>query len=217
MIGDPNALDEPNALDVPNVPNVPNVSMRQLLQCPICHDMLVNPVTIICNHTYCRACIDSIQIDDMVARRRCPICRVSFWLPPNSINPMIADMVRAVYGSAQYDARVTEQRDRELDRDLATRVREETRRELWREIWQNPSRSYGDAANGSHPDNARANGLRPDGSHPDGSHPDGSHDRASSQGSMIAGILDRLTRENIVTTCICVVSITLCVRVSQIS
>ena len=52
-------------------------TMRALLQCPVCLEMLVNPARTKCGHIFCTACIE-----DWVAKRvnrgrvACPFCQL---------------------------------------------------------------------------------------------------------------------------------------------
>lgn len=63
--------------------------------CSICLDVLKNPVTIPCGHSYCSDCIESYwDQDDYLGVFACPQCRQNFTpRPPLARNTMLADVV----------------------------------------------------------------------------------------------------------------------------
>lgn len=56
------------------------------LECVICTDILVRPVTLPCQHTFCRSCIERSEV------RKCPNCRGPKTVPQND-NFMIKQLV----------------------------------------------------------------------------------------------------------------------------
>ncbi len=62
---------------------------EQDFTCPICHDLLLNPITIVCQHTMCRECIAKA-----VERRSCcPVCRTICLLDEDDIIDKTPNMV----------------------------------------------------------------------------------------------------------------------------
>uniref|UniRef100_A0A673J6R4 E3 ubiquitin/ISG15 ligase TRIM25-like n=1 Tax=Sinocyclocheilus rhinocerous TaxID=307959 RepID=A0A673J6R4_9TELE len=73
-----------------------NISVDQdQLICPVCLDLLKDPVMILCGHNYCKKCITDIwDQDDQKGIYRCPLCKQSFTpRPVLGKNMMVAEMV----------------------------------------------------------------------------------------------------------------------------
>ncbi|XP_058601907.1 tripartite motif-containing protein 16-like [Onychostoma macrolepis] len=63
--------------------------------CPVCQDLLKDPVTIQCGHSYCKSCItDCWDQEDQMRVYSCPQCRQTFSSRPAlARNTMLAEMV----------------------------------------------------------------------------------------------------------------------------
>lgn len=68
---------------------------KDQLNCPVCLDILRDPVTIPCGHSYCSGCIENYwDQDDYAGLFSCPQCRQSFSPRPLlAKNTMLADVV----------------------------------------------------------------------------------------------------------------------------
>uniref|UniRef100_A0A8C1MRK6 E3 ubiquitin/ISG15 ligase TRIM25-like n=1 Tax=Cyprinus carpio TaxID=7962 RepID=A0A8C1MRK6_CYPCA len=63
--------------------------------CPMCPDLLKDPVTIPCGHSYCKSCItDCWDEEDQMRVYSCPQCRQTFSPRPDlATNTMLAEVV----------------------------------------------------------------------------------------------------------------------------
>jgi len=55
------------------VDGTPNTTVREIFDCPICFDLIFDPVTVNCGHSFCRSCLARAIDHNPV----CPVCRAA--------------------------------------------------------------------------------------------------------------------------------------------
>uniref|UniRef100_A0A452DVI3 Tripartite motif-containing protein 5 n=1 Tax=Capra hircus TaxID=9925 RepID=A0A452DVI3_CAPHI len=64
------------------------VSLQEEVMCPICLELLTEPLSLDCGHSFCQACITAnnmVSMNDPDEDRRCPVCRISY--EPGNLRP----------------------------------------------------------------------------------------------------------------------------------
>lgn len=117
-------------------------------QCTICQDLLISPVTLLCQHTFCRTCIKAYvkqqtkqKYDDdgyqvYVARSdkntKCPLCRCAVVIPPND-NFLLKDIIQQRY-PVEYARRLDEYEKDTLKLELREKIEDEIRTEIFNSL-----------------------------------------------------------------------------------
>jgi hypothetical protein len=113
---------------MPQTTEVLKDDLRELFQCPVCMETLNEPVTLMCQHTFCRACMQK-EI------KMCPICRARVWIPPKkTINGLVKETIIKVFGQTEYNTIYNDRAHSLLKEDLRDKVKEELREEMWRSV-----------------------------------------------------------------------------------
>lgn len=65
--------------------------LEELLKCGICHDMLYQPITILCQHTFCMTCINKNT------QNICPLCKMAY-IPSykNNKNNILQEIIKTI-------------------------------------------------------------------------------------------------------------------------
>lgn len=108
--------------------------LEDTLKCNICKEIFNEPVTLICNHTFCYSCIINMPASQW-APRKCPMCQVLIWLPPqHTVNFILRDVIINIYGQQKYETIKQERTKGILKKSLETEVKEEIKTEIWRTV-----------------------------------------------------------------------------------
>ncbi|KAM8818847.1 tripartite motif-containing protein 5 [Rhynchonycteris naso] len=78
------------------------VNIKEEVSCPICLELLTEPLSLDCGHSFCQTCITANNKDSVNEQKeesRCPVCRISYHpgsLRPNRHITNIVEMLREV-------------------------------------------------------------------------------------------------------------------------
>ncbi|XP_053527421.1 tripartite motif-containing protein 5-like isoform X2 [Artibeus jamaicensis] len=78
------------------------VNIKEEVTCPICLELLTEPLSLDCGHTFCQACITANNQESMVSKEgqsSCPVCRITYQsgnLRPNRHVANIVETLREV-------------------------------------------------------------------------------------------------------------------------
>lgn len=64
------------------------MNIQEEVTCPICLELLTEPLSLDCGHSFCQACITANNKESLIGqegKRSCPVCRVSF--EPGNLRP----------------------------------------------------------------------------------------------------------------------------------
>jgi hypothetical protein len=143
-------------------------SVIETFQCSICKELLCEPITLLCQHSYCFECIKTyhkknhnpqlspwgLQHPMMISESgdKCPICKFPFTIPPK-YNSEFESALKLQFPN-EYALRM---RDVELNKEKDV-LHDEMRREVWNMISEKPPTKFdGDlnAHDGPHAINIR--------------------------------------------------------------
>uniref|UniRef100_A0A8D2AV30 Tripartite motif containing 5 n=1 Tax=Sciurus vulgaris TaxID=55149 RepID=A0A8D2AV30_SCIVU len=74
--------------------------VKEEVTCPICLDLLTQPMSIDCGHSFCQACITS-NYESMMSQKgesNCPVCRISYQFEKLRPNRHVANIVERLKG-----------------------------------------------------------------------------------------------------------------------
>jgi len=97
--------------------------ISKILKCAICHRVLYKPVSLLCQHNFCKKCINSI------IEKKCPTCRVKF-VEPIQYNREL-DAIFKLILSKKYSKRVINEQKDKLKINLHDQVLNELKNDLY--------------------------------------------------------------------------------------
>uniref|UniRef100_A0A8C9P3Z0 Tripartite motif-containing protein 5 n=1 Tax=Spermophilus dauricus TaxID=99837 RepID=A0A8C9P3Z0_SPEDA len=75
-------------------------NVKEEVTCPICLDLLTQPLSLDCGHSFCQACITS-NYESMMSQKgesSCPVCRISYQFENLRPNRHVANIVERLRG-----------------------------------------------------------------------------------------------------------------------
>lgn len=104
---------------------------RQIFKCGICHGLLDEPVSLMCQHTFCKKCLmDVVKHMDYHNNPSCPMCNKRFFLVEltnkNTVIESSLEMVcKLVFSEEEIDELMKEKRKDEMKLSMEEQVRKE--------------------------------------------------------------------------------------------
>lgn len=89
---------------------------EELLKCDVCKDLLNEPKTLLCQHTFCTSCVSNLK--------ECPMCRLKLFLPTKS-NDIFTNIIGILYGSEKVNELKNKNKKERLEKELLPKVLEE--------------------------------------------------------------------------------------------
>ncbi|CAK6449104.1 unnamed protein product [Pipistrellus nathusii] len=87
------------------------VNIKEEVTCPICLELLTEPMSLDCGHTFCQVCITANNSESMKGQESsCPVCRISY--QPENLRPNrhVANIVEAL-GEVKLSPKEEQKRD----------------------------------------------------------------------------------------------------------
>jgi hypothetical protein len=106
--------------------NNTNVKINQELiddncKCDVCKDFLFEPVTLFCQHTFCKSCVISLK--------QCPICRLKIYIPKNQ-NKIFTKLIDILYGPEKTIELANKFKKEKIEKELKPKILDELRKNL---------------------------------------------------------------------------------------
>jgi DNA-directed RNA polymerase subunit RPC12/RpoP len=109
--------------------------IRKILKCPLCRDILLEPVTLYCQHTFCNHCLESLEENSLV---KCPTCNHKGLLVP-AHNYKIKELIEKFFTKEELKDRQDKHKEKILsETSIREKEREkEIKRQIRKEVWYN--------------------------------------------------------------------------------
>jgi hypothetical protein len=112
--------------------------IEDFLKCDVCKDILNEPKTLLCQHTFCANCLISLK--------ECPMCRLKLYLPKES-NNIFNNLIGLLYGSEKIKELEEKNRREKLEKELLPKVLNELNNNLNNTISNNSNTNHNNTNN----------------------------------------------------------------------
>jgi hypothetical protein len=106
-------------------------SINDELKCPICQDLLYHPVTLFCQHSFCKLCLKRYKKENPTKKASCPMCKLKIFIPPIQ-NTTLNNIIDLTNEKENLEKINKYKQKEELKESMYSQVREEIRDEIWR-------------------------------------------------------------------------------------
>ena len=103
--------------------------VQQSIVCAVCREAFYKPVVLLCQHTFCKACVEKLP------RKKCPTCNLCFSVPKEH-NRILHDIAKIYYNDTWLEKEAEECREN-AKRSLRQKIESELRNELYNEVVNN--------------------------------------------------------------------------------
>lgn len=97
--------------------------LETLLTCKSCQQIYMDPITLFCQHTFCRQCL----IDNNDETFKCPECQVDIVLPPSN-NFQLKHIIEKIYPESHFT-----ERQKQFNKKLANDLKLKRKYEIYKE------------------------------------------------------------------------------------
>lgn len=112
--------------------------IKEILICPVCKDVMNEPLTLMCNHTFCYICLAGTEENMWELSRDCPICKKKYCLPPtNVVNFTLRDVIQTLIGKKRYEKTKKSREAQLVKHSLRNKVIKELRDEYHASVVDN--------------------------------------------------------------------------------
>ena len=95
--------------------------IEEFLKCDVCKDILNDPRTLLCQHTFCSTCLISLK--------ECPMCRLKLYLPEET-NNTFNKLIGLIYGPEKIKELEDRHRKEKIEKEMFPKVIDELNNNL---------------------------------------------------------------------------------------
>jgi hypothetical protein len=87
--------------------------VEDYLKCDVCKDFFYDPITLLCQHTFCSFCLASLK--------ECPMCRLKIHLPKQK-NKLMTELIETIYGTEKLEELNTKFHLTKLEKEIRPQI-----------------------------------------------------------------------------------------------